>query len=135
MPNDTSISRVMVIDDDDINNFLCKKVIGIHDASVVVDTFTNPQAALSYLKDKSTNTIQFPDLIMLDINMPIINGWDFLAKFKEEDRLGAKPVKVAILSSSVYQKDKEKAQAYAEVVSFISKPLTLDRYKELLTRL
>lgn len=134
MPSDTPLARVMVIDDDDINNFLCKKVIGIHDPSVAVDTFIHAKDALAYLQQHKDDLDFLPDLIMLDINMPIINGWEFLEAYKELGLLEKKPMRVAILSSSVYQKDKEKANSYGEVVSFISKPLTLDRYKDLLSK-
>lgn len=132
MLHDNAIAEVMIIDDDEINNFLCAKIIETYDANLSVTTYTNPAAALQYLSNNRHDPSKLPDLIILDLNMPDIDGWGFLNRFRKEDILASKPIKVVILSSSVYQKDKEKAFAYTEISQFISKPFTLEHLEALM---
>jgi CheY-like chemotaxis protein len=74
---------------------------------------------------------KLPDYILLDINMPIMNGWDFLDEYK---RLSIDPLgktKIYIISSSVFSNDINKAKSYNLVKSFISKPLSVEKIKEM----
>lgn len=126
------VQRVMVVDDDEINNFLCRKVIGIYNANTEVNTFIEAKTALEYLKEKRTVPQALPDLIMLDINMPVISGWEFLEAYQEMTTSIDKDIYIAILSSSVYQKYREKASTHNFIRSYVSKPLTLESYKQLM---
>ncbi len=129
------VQRVMVVDDDEINNFLCRKVIGIYNANTEVNTFIEAKTALEYLKEKRSTPHALPDLIMLDINMPIVSGWEFLEAYQALTSSIEKDIYIAILSSSVYQKDREKASAHSSIRSYVSKPLTLESYKQLMDNL
>ena len=103
----------MLVDDQKMANFINRKLIEVTNFADKIIDFTVPAAALSALEDER------PDLIFLDLNMPEINGWNFLdALEKKKD-----PTRVVIVTSSVSNLDKEKAQNYNQVVDFLIKPL------------
>lgn len=116
---------VMIIDDDEINNFLCKKIIEVTGLAQKVVTFLGARQGIDFLKKGMKSTeLDLPDLILLDINMPVMNGWDFIDEFRRIGVPEIKDIPIVILSSSVYQKDMDKSQTYNEVKEFVSKPLT-----------
>lgn len=123
--NTVRLGRIMVIDDDEISNFLCDRIINLANVAEDVVTFTNASSALEFLtKAIDSEGDDLPDLILLDINMPLMNGWEFLDKFEAMLEDSEKDIAIAVLSSSVYQKDQEKASGYKPVLDYISKPLT-----------
>lgn len=121
--------NLLVIDDDDINIFIIKKIVEKTGYEAQMVAKTNGQLAIDYLKDLIASQQVFPDLILIDINMPVLNGWEFLEAY---DKLGLeKQVDMYMLSSSVYENDIEKAKTYKTVKGFISKPLSIERLIEL----
>lgn len=121
----------MVVDDDDINNFLCARIIEKTGHANDIKTCTGAAEALTLLKDCINNSKECPDLIFLDINMPVKNGWDFLDEFVElKDKL-KKEVIIVLLSSTVYPNDIERASHHEEVATFTSKPLTIQKVEEI----
>lgn len=117
--------KVMIIDDDEINNFLCKKIIQVSGMAKDVYSFLSAQKGLEFLNlNKNEKPEDLPDLIFLDINMPVMNGWDFLDEFRQIGIDSIKEIPVVILSSSVYQMDIDKSKNYSEVKEFVSKPLS-----------
>lgn len=131
---DTTTYRVMVIDDDEINNFLCSRVIMNSGVATGVATFLTANEALDSIAGTIGTPQLLPDLILVDINMPIMSGWDFLERFRNLTSNINKDIKLAILSSSVYQKDKEKAEDIPGVIGYVSKPLTAENFKDLIAR-
>lgn len=114
--------RILLIDDDETTNFISKLVLksaGIEDVSEAI----NVMDALSYLERDC------PDIIFLDINMPIMDGWAFLEEQKTKKLCGR--TKVAMLTSSARPEDKQKAQGYASVIAYLEKPLTEDKIRKL----
>nr|WP_084406904.1 response regulator [Pedobacter panaciterrae] len=123
--------NMLVIDDDDINIFIIKKVIEKTGYEVDMISKSNGQLAVDYLTSITNNVEIFPHIILVDINMPVLNGWEFLEAYEKLNILQRK-VDLYMLSSSVYEYDIEKAKSFKSVNGFISKPLTIDRLKELL---
>jgi CheY-like chemotaxis protein len=120
---------LLVIDDDDINIFIIKKIVEKTGYNINMVAKTNGQLAIDYLRSLSENNAQFPQLVLIDINMPVLNGWEFLEAY---DHLGiSQRVDMYMLSSSVYENDIEKAKTYKTVKGFISKPLSINRLIEL----
>lgn len=117
--------KVMLVDDQKMANFINKKLIEISGFSSHIIDYTIPNAALSNL-DKDQ-----PDLIFLDLNMPEINGWTFLDILEKDKR----PTRVVIVTSSTSSIDKEKAQKYARVIDFLTKPLTKNTILSLKSKL
>lgn len=121
--------NLLVIDDDDINIFIIKKIVEKtgYDAQMV--SKTNGQLAIDYIKELIDSQQPLPHLILIDINMPVLNGWEFLEAYEAlsiEDSID-----MYMLSSSVYENDIEKAKTYKTVKGFISKPLSIERLIEL----
>ena len=92
---------------------------------------TNGQLAIDYVNDTITNNPKsFPNLVLIDINMPIMNGWEFVEAYTKIENTPY--ADLYIPSSSVYENDIEKTKNYTNVKGFISKPLSIERLIELL---
>lgn len=127
--------QILIIDDDEINNFIASRLIDKIPVKTKINTRLNGLEGLNYLKANLDNQQDLPDIIFLDINMPIMNGWEFLEEFEHIKHQIEKDVYVNMLSSSVYNDDITKAKTYGTVNKFISKPLTVEKIRELYTSL
>ena len=124
------VNRVMIIDDDEINNFICVKNLKDSGFSDEASFCLRGKDGLEELKNASPEEI--PDVIFLDINMPLMNAWEFLEEYNKLAGGFEKEVKLFILSSSVYKRDIAKSSEYANVTDYIIKPLnkaTLDKVR------
>ncbi|MTI39005.1 response regulator [Fulvivirga lutimaris] len=133
---DKKALKIMLVDDDDISSFIYRKII--EKAGLTQDhisTFLKGQDGIAHLENTIDNTAEFPDLILLDINMPVMDGWGFLDEYAEKvwPNLN-KRVVVCMLSSSVYQEDINKAYGYAQVNDYVSKPLTSGVLEDLINK-
>lgn len=118
------ITHFIVIDDDQINNMLCKYSIRQVNGELDTTTFLEPEKGFEFIVNTySSNSSEIPSVLLLDINMPTWSGWDFLEKFEKLDAQIKNQIKVYMLSSSVDPKDMEKAKANSNVVDYIVKPL------------
>jgi CheY-like chemotaxis protein len=118
--------KVMIIDDDDLSRLIVKKMIRKFDfADEVVECAT----AIEGLNCLNTNSLALPEIIFLDINMPVLNGFEFLDKFEKLNKTVKEHCAIIMLSSSVDPDDIKRAEANKWVRSFLSKPLTLVNLK------
>jgi len=119
-----SYERVLLVDDNETDNFISARIIeltGFSDFTVVKNS---GKEALDYLKENKNNPDQLPDLIFLDINMPIVNGFIFLYEFEKFSAVVKGKCKVIILSSSDNKRDIDKIVNNDHVIRFLTKPLT-----------
>ncbi|MGZ3872431.1 MAG: response regulator [Mucilaginibacter sp.] len=123
---------ILLIDDDEINNFISIKLIKKALTNTEISACLNGKLAIEQLTAfQKTNPEKFPDYILLDINMPIMNGWEFLDEFKRLNIDPSGKCKIYIISSSIFSNDINKARSYPLVKDFVSKPLNIDKIVDL----
>lgn len=119
------IKNVLLIDDEHLFNFINKEIIKMETFAGTVNSHMNAKKALQELKTLSEcGSLGFPEVIFLDINMPVMDGWEFLQEFEKLPEPVISKCKVYILSSSIDPSDVEKSKSYKSVKDFFSKPLT-----------
>ncbi|MEC4003895.1 response regulator [Flavobacterium sp. SUN052] len=120
------LSKILFVDDDPITLMLCKKVIEKSEFSKEIITASNGEDALKYFNSiKNISEVDSPQLMFLDLNMPVMGGWEFLDAFTHENYITSFPkLKVIVLSSTIDPKDIEKSKSYPMVIDFLSKPIT-----------
>lgn len=119
----TDSNSVWLIDDDELSNFLNANILEVNQFSSQVRSFSNAQEALDELKASVELREKFPDFIFLDLNMPILDGWDFLKTYGKFPKERKESCTLYILSSSINVEDINKAKLHEEVRDFFSKPL------------
>ncbi len=128
-----NVGMTCIIDDDQVYVFGLKKLIEFSDFCKNVMVFSNGEEALKYLSPIVTNIEKLPDIIILDINMPVMDGWEFLEEFIKIKHRLAKNITIYMVSSSIQQSDIDKAHQYTEVSDYIVKPIKLDDLKRIMT--
>ncbi|REG81374.1 response regulator [Algoriphagus antarcticus] len=118
---------IFLVDDDPINNLINKRLLGKVQITNNIVEFLEAEEVLDKLNDIDPNQ---SILIFLDINMPVLNGWEFLGKYQE--MYADRSDKIVILSSSIDYQDRFKAQGFKIVSGFLEKPLTLEKIKSLI---
>jgi CheY-like chemotaxis protein len=121
--------RVLVIDDTDIDRIITEKFIKLYKFAEEVISVNSAQKGLGYLAAQ-TNNDNLPDLIFLDLNMPVMNGFDFLDTYNNLPQ-GIRKKNIVMLTSSLDDNDRNKALSNEYVLKFISKPLTEAILKEI----
>jgi len=119
--------NIMVVDDDSTFTFIFHKQIEKLEDVRVVNESSNGSEALTYLREALRQNEVLPDIIVLDLNMPIMNGWAFLDEYTVICETAGVSIPVCILSSTINQADFDKANTYQTVKSFFSKPITSDQ--------
>lgn len=115
-------STVWLIDDDELSNCLNANTLQTKSFSADVQVFTSAEEALVEL-DLSVKKKTFPDFIFLDLNMPVVNGWDFLNTYRNFPEAMKEKCTLYILSSSIDEDDINRSKLYEDVRDFFSKPL------------
>tara|TARA_R110000850_G_scaffold228191_2_gene353121 strand:- start:814 stop:1203 length:390 start_codon:yes stop_codon:yes gene_type:complete len=111
--------KILIVDDDKVIVFIQKRTLQIN--GLLADTldFSNGKLALDYLKSQNEESCKY--LVLLDISMPVMDGWEFLEAIQEEDF--SKQLSVVMLSSSIDKADLLKSSQYSQVLTYIEKPL------------
>ncbi|MBP6460077.1 MAG: response regulator [Crocinitomicaceae bacterium] len=120
------LETILCVDDDPITLMLCKMVITKAMFSNEIVTAKNGEEALNYfdtLKKNNSNNSK-PQLIFLDLNMPVMGGWEFLDSFNTPEYSDYHNTKIIILSSTIDPEDLEKSKKYPMVIDFLSKPIS-----------
>lgn len=123
--------KTLLIDDDKIFIMICKKLITRTKFCDRVEVCVNGQLAINFLKDHEHDRSTLPDVILLDINMPVMNGWDFLDAYLQWSTTTHLEIPIFIISSTVHNFDMTKAELYPIVKKIYTKPLTVENLIEI----
>ena len=121
------LNKILCIDDDAITLMLCKKVISKTGFSKETETAHNGEEALKYfdaIKKTGINNHTLPQLIFLDLNMPVMGGWEFLDSFCNTEYIEFNQTPIIVLSSTIDPEDLERTKKYPMVIDFLSKPIS-----------
>jgi len=118
--------KFILVDDDPLNNTICSLMLKrtLHEAGI--KTFERPQEGLVFIQS-NINKLITHSVLFLDIHMPTLTAWDFLGQYESFSEEIKKQISIYLLSSSISQRDRDKAKSYESVKGFITKPLTTEK--------
>ncbi len=126
---------VMLVDDNEIDNLINQKMIEAADISAHIFTHSGARSAIEFLKnvEKLSEIVQnaLPDVIFLDIDMPLMDGFQFLDEFEKMAESTKAHCKIIMLTSSINPQDVNKSKKYSYVKKYINKPLTQENLLKL----
>lgn len=131
----TKINTIYLVDDDDIFQYLTRKVIEETKKVSQICEFQNGEAAIESIKTAIESKGTLPELILLDLSMPIMDGWDFLDELQRIKPMIHTQIIIYIVSSTISPKDIQKVSTYAEVKDYVIKPITRQKFNDLLNSL
>lgn len=135
MANKTKYQSVMLIDDNEIDNLINQKMIEASNISQHIFTHTGARSAIEFLKNMekiyAVASEALPEVIFLDIDMPLMDGFQFLDEFDKLKDDTKKHCKIVMLTSSINPQDVNKSKKYDYVKKYINKPLSQENLKNL----
>ncbi len=127
--------HIWIIDDDVLFIMITRNNIRKSGVTCITEDFNNGKDALCEIKERVMVGEHIPNILLLDLNMPLIDGWDFLVEFKSIPLESRKNIKIYICTSSIDPKDLERAEAITEVTSFLEKPINTELIQKIVTSL
>ncbi len=124
------VQKAFIIDDDEVYIYAIKRLIKIQNLCEELFVFTDGQQAVDYLFEHKDDGTPMPDLILIDVNMPVLDGWGFIEEFQKIDSNLTKNTKLFMVSSSIDPRDVKKAKAIPMIIKYIFKPITFEELKE-----
>lgn len=125
------IDLVCLVDDDNTYTYSAKKILKDSPVFKKYIIFNDAFDALEHFKNKASQPEQIPDVLFLDINMPVMDGWDFLEEFAQIKPLLNKKVTIYIVSSSISTLDIQRAKSLSDVAQYIIKPINIEQFEKI----
>lgn len=126
---------ISVIDDDEIYKFTIQRTLDLLKLTKKVLMFSDGEEAIDFLNDNIKDNHTLPDIIFLDINMPVMDGFEFMEEFIKLKPRTDKKIIVYMVSSSVDPADLERAEKISEISDYIIKPIEADQISEIVDSL
>lgn len=117
---------IWIVDDDAIYQIIVNKIIQRSEMFSAISSFKNGKDAIDNLHNALENNTNLPDIILLDINMPIMDGWEFMEEIGLIKPKLPKKIVVYIVSSSIAIEDKNKSKTYENILGYLSKPINVN---------
>ena len=117
---------IWVVDDDPIYQIIMKKIILKAGIFSTIKSFTNGKEAIDTLKKSLTENAFLPDIVLLDIEMPVMDGWGFMEEIATLETKINSPINIYISSSSIAIEDRERAKNDANIIGYMCKPISLE---------
>lgn len=128
------INTICLIDDDMIFRYLTQTLITKTQLVKDIDAFSNGLDAINFLKAVSINQGELPDIILLDLFMPVMDGWGFLKEYEKLQPKLTKKIPIYIVTSSIDPADIQKSKAINLVIDFIVKPMTKESFLYIMSK-
>jgi CheY-like chemotaxis protein len=134
--NTPRFNTIMLIDDNEIDNLINQKIIESSNICKHIFTHTGGKSAIEFLKNMekiaaTTNNVTLPEVVFLDIDMPLMDGFQFLDEFEKLSRSTKEYCSIIMLTSSINPQDMSKSKKYDYVKKYVNKPLTQESLKKL----
>ncbi|MEO8515853.1 MAG: response regulator [Flavobacterium sp.] len=127
--------KLILVDDDEIIVYLTKRLVKDANLIELTKVFSNGQDAINYLKENCNNPSLLPEIIFLDLFMPVMDGWEFLEEYALLKPKIDKRITIYIITSSVSPEDIQRAKNNKEVTDYIIKPITKENFIAILKKL
>ncbi|WP_339651460.1 response regulator [uncultured Maribacter sp.] len=128
-------SNILLVDDDDIYLYIMKNTIHQLHNELTINSFTDGEQAVEYITKCTEEKVELPEVIFLDINMPFLDGWGFLAEFKKLKPKIVKQVNIYMVSSSMLESDMKRAANFEELTGYVVKPVTKEQLTEIFKKI
>jgi len=129
------VKNILLIDDDPIFVYLMRRIINSTSYTCEINEFTDGELAINYLNGIHDKNDLLPDLIFLDLSMPVMDGWEFLKEYSQLRPAIKKDITLFIVSSSISPKEVERAKTFRAVSDFLIKPLGKAKVIEIIDNL
>jgi CheY-like chemotaxis protein len=116
--------NIWIIDDDNLYQMIITFIIQKTELFSAITSFYDGKQGIDGLIEAAENKEPLPDIILLDINMPIMDGWEFIEEMVKMESIQNKAIRIYIVSSSIASVDKDKAKEYPQISGYFSKPIS-----------
>ncbi len=131
----SQVKLIALVDDDEVHQFTLKKQIEFTKLAEEVRIFPDGEEAILFFEENAANPEMLPDVLFLDINMPIMDGWDFTSQYIQIKETLSKETAIFMVSSSIREEDIRRAKNIPEIADYIVKPISSQTLMNLIQNL